>query len=614
MSNQKHVIKRQVIELTVPNAAVASAIQNEVSRVYRQRIVPLIDQYCSELGAPDRLYRIDSLELDLGTLDAQDLEEQLVAKIKMTLRQALQTQINEQEAASPAAAPKTRSALELFSMFVSTGSLPWWAEQNQPELLAANLQQLLDEERPTAFTGLLQALLRSPNTRRRIVQQYTDAQLGQIGALLVPRHSENFAQEISTLLTALQHTQTGQTWPAARLRHSIWSHTLEVAALGGQQHTWMEFRQAVLERAANEMGRALLHEMDSDALPSEQLAQRLAQLRAASDTPLAAAWAELQTLAPRFSDRLREQLQQALRQGPPKNAATRTLNLLKSTEYTDLTRIFESALVRSGQPGSELTTLLRTLESRGGALTEALTLLRGLALQLPVQAQERWLAAFAATDGHPTAADIIRFLGATPAESGLRPEERARLLNLLRSQDEAAAAPIDLRFSKSDEIPVNNAGLVILWPFLSGFFAHLKLLDERDFKDLAARQRAVGLLQVLTSGQRDFPEYLLPLNKLLCGIELTHPFDFGPPVRKTELKECKNLLQAVIAQVPILNNISADGLRGSFLLRPGLLSNRDGHWLLRVERLTYDVVLERFPWNWEWVRLPWMQAPLRVEW
>lgn len=609
----KHIIKRQIIELTVPNAAAASAIQNEVSRVYRQRIVPLIDQYCSELGAPDRLYRIDSLELDLGTLDAQDLEEQFVAKVKMTLRPALQAQINEQEAASPAEAPKTRSALELFSMFVSTGSLPWWADQNQPDLLAANLQQLLHEETPAAFTKLLQTLLRSPNTRRRIVHQYADAQLGQIGALLVPRHGENFAQEISKLLSTLQQTQTGQTWPAARLRHSIWSHTLEVAALGGQQHTLMEFRQAVLERTANEIGRAILREMVSDAPSADTLTQKLAQLRAASDTPLAAAWAELQNLAPLFSETLREQLQQALRQSTPSNAATRILNLLKPTEYTDLTRIFESALTRPGQPGSELATQLRTLESRGGALTEAWTLLRGLALRLPAPAQERWLAVFAAADGHPTAEDIIRFLGATPTESGLRPEERARLLNLLHPQDDAASA-IDLRFSKSDETPVNNAGLVILWPFLSSFFAHRKLLEDRDFKDLAARQRAVGLLQVLASGQAEFPEYLLPLNKLLCGLELTHPFDFGPPLRKTEQKECKSLLQAVIAQAPILNNISADGLRGSFLLRPGLLSNRDGHWLLRVERLTYDIVLERFPWNWEWVRLPWMQVPLRVEW
>ena len=55
--------------------------------------------------------------------------------------------------------------------------------------------------------------------------------------------------------------------------------------------------------------------------------------------------------------------------------------------------------------------------------------------------------------------------------------------------------------------------------------------------------------------------------------------------------------------------MSVDGFRGTFLLRQGVLSTRDGAGLLRVERETYDVVLERFPWSWEWVKLPWMEAP-----
>ena len=60
--------------------------------------------------------------------------------------------------------------------------------------------------------------------------------------------------------------------------------------------------------------------------------------------------------------------------------------------------------------------------------------------------------------------------------------------------------------------------------------------------------------------------------------------------------------------------MSITGFRGTFLLRQGILGQRDGAWLLRVERETYDIVLERFPWSVDWVKLPWMAAPLRVEW
>jgi hypothetical protein len=107
---------------------------------------------------------------------------------------------------------------------------------------------------------------------------------------------------------------------------------------------------------------------------------------------------------------------------------------------------------------------------------------------------------------------------------------------------------------------------------------------------------------------------VLPLNKLLCGLDPGEIFDFGPPLVDSEAEECEMLLEAVIAQAPILHDMTAAGFRGTFLLRRGMLSAPGGFPLLRAERETYDIVLERFPWSWEWVKLPWMEAPLRVEW
>ena len=172
----------------------------------------------------------------------------------------------------------------------------------------------------------------------------------------------------------------------------------------------------------------------------------------------------------------------------------------------------------------------------------------------------------------------------------------------------------DLSSSPLDELYIANAGLVILWPFLEGFCTRLGLLAERHFIDGVAAQRAVGLLQYAATGERDFPEYLLPLNKVLCGMEPTDLFALEPPLTDEEAEECDDLLRAVIVQAPILRDMTVAGLRGSFLLRQGVLRTRDGAWLLQVERASYDVVLDRFPWSWQWVRLPWMEAPLRVEW
>ena len=130
----------------------------------------------------------------------------------------------------------------------------------------------------------------------------------------------------------------------------------------------------------------------------------------------------------------------------------------------------------------------------------------------------------------------------------------------------------DLSSSPLDELYIANAGLVILWPFLEGFCTRLGLLAERHFIDGVAAQRAVGLLQYAATGERDFPEYLLPLNKVLCGMEPTDLFALEPPLTDEEAEECDDLLRAVIVQAPILRDMTVAGLRGSFLLRQGVLA------------------------------------------
>ena len=63
MSNQRHIIKRQVIDLEIEHSTQAHPLQTEMSRIYRQRIVPLIDSVFTNVVAQDVIYRIERLEL-----------------------------------------------------------------------------------------------------------------------------------------------------------------------------------------------------------------------------------------------------------------------------------------------------------------------------------------------------------------------------------------------------------------------------------------------------------------------------------------------------------------------------------------------------------------------
>jgi len=169
-------------------------------------------------------------------------------------------------------------------------------------------------------------------------------------------------------------------------------------------------------------------------------------------------------------------------------------------------------------------------------------------------------------------------------------------------------------FSDTDTLYINNAGLCLLWPYLASFFERLELVQNGRFRNHAAKQCAVSLLHYLVAEDTDPPEYFLPFNKLLCAMAIDDVFELETPLTSAQIEACDELLAAVIDNAPVLNQLSLNGFRGSFLLREGSLSAGEGCWLLRVERKTYDLVLERFPWSWQWFKLPWMEHPFRVEW
>ncbi|HLO95924.1 MAG TPA: contractile injection system tape measure protein, partial [Burkholderiaceae bacterium] len=65
---------------------------------------------------------------------------------------------------------------------------------------------------------------------------------------------------------------------------------------------------------------------------------------------------------------------------------------------------------------------------------------------------------------------------------------------------------------------------------------------------------------------------------------------------------------------------SVAGLREAFLQRQGRLAKDKPRadappaWRLRVEKRGLDVLLDRLPWGFSTVRLPWMEGVLHVEW
>lgn len=161
---------------------------------------------------------------------------------------------------------------------------------------------------------------------------------------------------------------------------------------------------------------------------------------------------------------------------------------------------------------------------------------------------------------------------------------------------------------------INNAGLVLLAPFLSPFFKELRLTDKGRFISETERERAVLLTQYLVTARTEIPEEQLMLNKILCGWPPEEPPAGQLLLTEKERRESEDLLQSVCKHWKALGKTSNDALRETFLQRDGKLISRDTGYKLLVQRTGVDVLLERLPWSIGYIKLPWMDDPLQVEW
>jgi hypothetical protein len=161
---------------------------------------------------------------------------------------------------------------------------------------------------------------------------------------------------------------------------------------------------------------------------------------------------------------------------------------------------------------------------------------------------------------------------------------------------------------------VNNAGLVLLNPYLQMFFTELKLVKGETFVNKAAQHKAVQVLQYLSTGNLKTPEHLLALNKTICGVDMAMPVPARLRLTKEQKEACEVLLNAVIKNWPPLKNTSIEGFRQSFLHRNGVLKKDEKDWILHIEHKGIDILLEQLPWGFSIMKYPWNEYLIHVQW
>ncbi|NEO88090.1 MAG: hypothetical protein F6J87_28120, partial [Spirulina sp. SIO3F2] len=268
MTSQRHIIKRQILDLQVSSEMGALELQNQVSAIYRNKLLPLIEAYCDRLSSPDQIHRIDRLVIDLGEIELAHLDTDLVQKLEAALVQELANQIpastpspnkpspstaqSEPAPQSPTAeSEKSRSPepaveqtphtphtpnppsaqpqpiapldadLELLCLFLQTGRLPWWSEPFTPKQLEAKVLQLL-QTAPQRASTLLQTHLRSPQGRQRLLYQFSEPLWQEVLNRFAPSWSTAVTRYSADLQTLIPHISELQTWTLQHFKLMVW--------------------------------------------------------------------------------------------------------------------------------------------------------------------------------------------------------------------------------------------------------------------------------------------------------------------------------------------------------------------------------------------------------
>jgi hypothetical protein len=121
ISDSNHIIARQTIEIDFESLEKGMGVQNRISELFHERLLPGMENLFDEMVGPDQRAVIDRLEIDCGELSPNNWEQEWVEKTMHELKAVLRTVDKK---------PATSDGAEPFFFFLQHGRLSWNARMD----------------------------------------------------------------------------------------------------------------------------------------------------------------------------------------------------------------------------------------------------------------------------------------------------------------------------------------------------------------------------------------------------------------------------------------------------------------------------------------------------
>lgn len=608
---QQHAIGKLLLEVQLPSREEAFALQGTLSTRCTTELEPMLSALLDSWADPDTLLQIDKLEIDLGSCNLETLRKELPEMIISYLRkhyQEMQAQLTMEGGMQRM--PLIQGYYESWLYFLERGSLPSAAVKWQQQEWEAGVLAALSSE-TFALQQCRVLLMEHPYAIRRLVLQFSPAFVQnwilaysadayrQVLQLMSEWETFIYQPQLRQVVAAIAPGQQ-DILPVLPARSSYHEHMLiwlisEVIVPGrtlDNARLLQQLIQQLRDGTKEELTPRLLYvlqKVTTAAVKAPVLLQQAATTLATQYVP------EISAIQKRvFAGQEAERHVQGEKRDREDSVQVRQNDPVKDNPEQQREADARSSREQEGREEKS------PRDKNGEALkNEKASSGKGKENREEGEKERR-----AAAERNESVTEKRSDNKDIDASGETR--------DLSSSAEDAAAVPEPP--AEGTVYYINNAGLILLHPYLSFCFDALGLREGQQFKDEAAKHRAVQLLGYLAYGEEEIPEYDLVLPKILCGILPAEPVKRFIPLTNAEKNEANELLAAVISHWNALGNTSPDGLRGNFLLREGKLEWKEEEWQLYVTQQAYDMLLNRLPWGFSVVGLSWMPWLIKTVW
>ena len=552
-----HIIQRQTVWMDQPpqgsSKLPAFGLQERLSAYCRHTLPGVLESVFDGFADADMIIRLDTLDLDAGTISSVRFEEQLTQRIRQQAKQELTRLLNNPEPGDTRVERYSRAERleQQFWFFLHHGHLPLWADNEA----VTRFSNWLMSPSAGSFRSQLRAILPDNSlVARRLISHCSDAALMRV-------FSSSTDEEMTGKLAHLFQTihQKFSYLSAPTIREQYWLSRFRTVNSADSREAYLtDFYESLylLNVSANEKSdRLLFYVTLLQIVESGKTKMLLAERKVSIKT-----------------------LQQLIDQAKNHKADTAT-----KTD-PNVGQPSQPDVVNEPFSGDQCTDNETTINEEITNQETQSPPLTGPGDNPPMYADSLERAVVNRTDA--------------VAKSTIKPTNQKQ-----------SETPLP-----DAEIYVSMAGIVLLHPFLATLFTEMDLIRNRLWVSPEASEKGVQVLAWLATGTEFCPEYTMPLLKLLCGLPMETVV--SPDIALTDLEKelTTEVLEAVLTHWTVLKNTSPAGLQESFLQREGKLTAVDGGWRLSVERKTIDILLDKLPWGVSMVKLPWMPDLLFVDW